>query len=78
MLDKEFQYFIDQQKELVKKYNGKFIVIIGHQVVGAFNTIAEAYDHASEKYEDGTYLIQECIPGEKAYTQNFNSRVIFA
>jgi len=35
MLEKEFQFFIDNQNELVEKYNGKFIVIIGDKVINA-------------------------------------------
>jgi hypothetical protein len=34
MLDKEFRYYLDNQSDLVKKYNGRFIVIIDNEVVG--------------------------------------------
>lgn len=78
MLEKEFQYFLDHQKELVKKYDNKFIVIIGEAVVGSYETEAEAFLKSSEKYELGTFLIQQCISGEEAYSQNFHSRVTFA
>lgn len=78
MLDKEFQYFLDNQKELVQKYNNKHIVIIGTEVVGAYDNEQEAFLESSTKYEIGTFLIQHCVAGEDAYTQIFHSRVSFA
>jgi hypothetical protein len=78
MLKKEFEYYLANQEELVKKYNGKHLVIKDEQVIGAYDDQAEAYDTASAKYEAGTFLIQLCTPGNEAYTQTFHSRVTFA
>lgn len=77
MLEKEFKYFLNNQKELVEKYNGKFIVIKDSSVIGSYDSNAEAYNETIKKGEElGTFLIQHCIPGEDAYTQTFHSRVI--
>lgn len=76
MLEKEFQYYIDNQDEIVKKYNGKYIVIKNNQVIGAYDTNIEAYDETTKTEELGTFLIQLCSPGNEAYTQTFHSRVI--
>jgi hypothetical protein len=76
-LDNEFKYFLDHQEELVKQYREKFLVIKDSQVKGAFNTEGEAYAFGSKNYELGTFLIQQCLPGENAYTQTYHSRVIF-
>jgi hypothetical protein len=78
MLDKEFQYYLDNQSELVKKYNGCFIVIIGDEVVGNYDSYEPALFASMGKYELDTFLIQECTEGEGAYTQTFHSRVVFA
>ena len=78
MLEKEFQYFIDNQNELLKKYNGRFIAIVGEQVVGDYDSFDQAIDETMKEHELGTFLIQECTEGEKAYTQTFHSRVVFA
>ncbi len=78
MLDKEFKYFVDHQEELVKKYNGRFIVIIGERVAGDFQTEADAYVEMIKTQKPGTFLIQQCIPGQAAYKQTFHSRVSFA
>ncbi|WP_412464451.1 DUF5678 domain-containing protein [Flavobacterium mekongense] len=77
MLDKEFKYYLENQEKLVKDYEGKFIVIIGEEVVGAFNTEQEAYFDSERKYKSGTFLVQFCEKGEGSYTQTFHSRVSF-
>ena len=77
MLDQEFKFYIDNQNELLKKYNGKFIAIVGDKVVGDFDTFEEAVDKTTLHYQPGTFLVQECTEGEDAYTQTFHSRVIF-
>ena len=77
MLEQEFTYFKEHQAELVKQYNGRFIVIKGQKVIGDFPSLTEAYEYANSKYELGTFLIQHCIPGESAYKQTFHSRVVF-
>jgi hypothetical protein len=78
MLDKEFQYYLDSQNELVKKYNGRFIVIIGKEVIGDYESYEQALFETMKQHELGTFLIQECTEGEEAYTQTFHSRVVFA
>lgn len=77
MLDKEFKYYKDHQGELVKKYEDKFIAIMGEEVVAVFDTELEAYMEMKKKYKVGTFLIQHCIPGKNSYTQTFHSRVAF-
>jgi hypothetical protein len=72
MLDKEFKYFIDHQDELVKKYNHRFIVIIGEKVVGNYDDYEQALFETIKQYQPGTFLIQECIAGEEAYTETFS------
>jgi len=77
-LKKEFEYYLEHQEELVKKYNGKFIVIKGGKVIGEYDSPLEAVEKASEKYELGTFLVQKCEPGSESYTQAYHSRVSFA
>jgi hypothetical protein len=77
MLKQEFQYYISHQEELVEKYNGKFLVIKGESIVGAYDSHSEAYQEATKEMEIGTFLIQHCLAGEDGYTQTFHSRAIF-
>lgn len=66
---------MDHQDELLKNYNGKHLVRIDEEVVGAYDSLEDAYFKSLEKYEEGTFLIQLCTPGEEAYTATFHSRV---
>ena len=78
MLKEELQYYIDHQQELVEKYEGKFIVIKEKKVIGVYDTLEDAYIEAQKEHELGTFLIQECLPGEDSYTQTYHSRVLFS
>lgn len=73
MLEKEFQYYLDHQDELVKKYNGKYIVIKGNDVINSYDTKEEAYFESKKSNDLGTFLIQLCSPGNMDYTQTFHS-----
>lgn len=79
MLDKEFKYYLDHQKELLKTYNGKYIVIVGNEVIGGFGSTLEAYTEVIKKHKAGTFLIQFCSPGKGSYTHTFHThRVSFS
>lgn len=78
MLHEEFTYFIEHQSELVKTYNGKYIVIKGQQVIGEYDTVWAAYIESQKEHPLGTFLIQKCEPGPEAYTVDFHSHAVFA
>jgi calcineurin-like phosphoesterase family protein len=75
MLSKEFHYYINNQNELLKKYNGRVLVIIGTQVVGDFDSYDDAYFDSLKKYEPGTFALQRCSEGDKDYTHKFYSPI---
>ena len=77
MLDKDFKYYLDHQKELLPLYNGKFVMIVKEKVVGAYNSMAEAYHQGKSKYGAGNFLVQLCTPGDNAYTITYHSRARF-
>ena len=76
-LRKEFDFYIKSQEKLLKKYQGKFLVIKDEAVQGSFSSQIEACRFGKDKFELGTFLIQLCTPGETDYTQTFHSRVSF-
>ena len=78
MLEKEFQFYLTNQERLVKDYNGKYIVIKGGDVLGAYESEELAFFEVSKTHEPGTFLIQLVKPGDEAYTQSYHSRVVFA
>lgn len=77
-LKREFEWYIENQAELVKKYNGKFIVVKDAKVLGAYDDQAVAVSETAKKHELGTFLVQKVEPGSGSYTQTFHSRVAFA
>jgi len=68
MFETELKYFIDHQDELVKKFNGQYLVLKGTEVVGHFETALNAFLDASKKFTAGTFMIQPCFAGPDAYT----------
>lgn len=78
MLEKEFEFYLKNQKKLLEKFLNNYLVIKDEKVVGNFTTKQEAYDFATSKFKLGEFLIQHCIPGNLGYTQTFHSQVIFS
>jgi hypothetical protein len=79
MLDTEFKYYLDNQDEILKSYNGKVVVIKNNSVVGAYESREQAYFESVKKYKLGTFLLQLCTPGDEAYTiKNFHPQISFA
>jgi hypothetical protein len=76
MLQKEFTYYLRHQSQLVKKFNGKFIVLKNEKVIGAYPSHSEAYNQTVKNEEPGTFLIQHCLAGSDSYSQTFHSQVI--
>ncbi len=75
MLDKEFTYYINHQSELLPLYENKYIIIVGENVVGAYDTAADALYNGDKKYQPGHYLIQLCTKGNGAYSVRPYSRI---
>jgi hypothetical protein len=76
-LENEFKFYLENQSELVKKYNGKYIVIKNSEIIGVFDSEIDAVQKTSEHHELGTFLVQKCEPGKESYTQTYHSRVFF-
>ncbi|HYF83471.1 MAG TPA: DUF5678 domain-containing protein [Clostridia bacterium] len=76
-LEKEFQYYIKNLDELIKKYEDKYIVIKNGQVLNAYETIDDAIIETKKTEELGTFLVQKCQANEESYTQSYHSRVHF-
>jgi hypothetical protein len=68
MFERELNFFIENQADLVARYNGKVLVLHEGAVVDAYSTPLEAYLEAKKRFELGTFMIQRCVPGPEAYT----------
>ena len=76
-LEREFQFYLDHQDELVKEYDGAFIVIKGGKVLGTYENDVAAVTETQKSHELGTFLVQRVSAGSGDYSQTFHSRVVF-
>ena len=76
-LEKEFEYYLKNQEQFVKQYNGRVLVIKDCAVIGVYDSDQEAIEETTKEHELGTFLVQLCEPGADSVTQTFNSRVVF-
>lgn len=74
-LQKEFEYYLENQDEIVDQYDGKYIVIKDCSVIGSYDDEITAINETKKSHEIGTFLVQKVEQGEGAYTQTFHSRV---
>lgn len=73
MFDLEFDFYVSHQQELVKKYDGKILVIIGNELVGVYDQPLVALRETEKKHEIGTFMIQPCSKGPESYTVTISS-----
>lgn len=64
----DFMWFIEHHDELVQKHNGKVLAIRNREILGAYDTEAEALAVTRKTYPLGEFIIQLCTPGSEAYT----------
>lgn len=77
-LEKEFQFYLDHQDDMVAKYDAKFVVIKDDVVLGAYDYELTAVTKTQKSHEIGTFLVQKVSKGTSAYTQSFHSRAVFS
>ena len=78
MIEALFNYYLEHQEELVKEYDGKYLIITSEGVVSAYDSLNEGYEVALKTYGKGNFMLQLCSEGEKDYSQRFyTSRVVF-
>lgn len=75
-VDKNYVWFKENLKELLKKYKNKYIVISNQEVIFSCTTMEEAVNFASE-LDMGNFIIQECSKEEEKNIQVFHTRAIF-
>ena len=56
-LEKEFEYYQEHMTEIREKYLGKRVVIVGSQIIAAYDGIEEAYTETVKTYKPGTFMI---------------------
>ncbi len=77
-LQREFEFYLSHQDELVEKYDGKYIVIKDGVVIGDYDDDLTAVTATQKLHELGTFLVQKVSEGDAEYSQIFHSRVGFS
>lgn len=73
MRDDDFKWFIENYDALFQKYGHKYIAIKDKTVLGVYDNIVTAIDTTAEKYELGTFIVQECTGDSSAYTTSITT-----
>lgn len=76
MLHDEFEFFIQNQERLVRRYDGQFIVIKNQEVIGSYPSEWKAYTETVKAHALGTFLIQKCEPGPSAYMVHLHPQIV--
>jgi len=75
-LEREFEFYLERQEELVSRYRGKFVVIRDCKVIGAYDDEIDAIEATAQRFPLGSFLVKKCEPGAESYTQVFHSAVV--
>ncbi|HVA64892.1 MAG TPA: hypothetical protein VNF74_14295 [Terriglobales bacterium] len=58
-LDREIRYLNAHREELAQRYGGRYLVIHGEEVSGAYETIQQALEAASVSFGTASVLIRQ-------------------
>jgi hypothetical protein len=67
-LKKNLDWYIANQRELSAKHNGKVLLIVDQKLIGAFDSMNDAYTAALKTYTLGSFTLQPCSPDPDSYT----------
>jgi len=76
VLKKEYDFFLKIRESLLPGKENKFVVIVGEDVVGVYDTVSQALKDASQKYAAGSFLIQKVLKNADDLVQKFSSMVV--
>jgi hypothetical protein len=67
-LKKDLDWYIENQRALSEKHNGKILLIVNQTLIDVFDSMEVAYAAAIKKYALGTFTLQPCSPDADSYT----------
>ena len=67
LLDREYEFYKKNKESLLPKYENKFIAIVGHEVVAAYDNEIEAVETTMKKHKLGTFLVQKVTKKDEVY-----------
>lgn len=59
LLNRQSNFFLLNEKMLVEKYKGQFVVIHNEKVADSFGSERDAYTYGVQHFQMGTFLIRE-------------------
>ena len=66
-LDREFEFYRANKESLLSKYENKFIVIVGHEIIGVFDNEMEAINHTRKIHQLGTFFVQHVVKNDEVH-----------
>ena len=75
MLQEEFNFYLEHQGALAKKYGDTVIVIKDKTVIGVYNSEEEAIKETTRTHELGSFLVQKCSADPSSVLHTYRSRV---
>ena len=66
IIDKEYKWFVDNNKKLYDKYGDVYVAIKNGKVIGKFKTFAEGVTKTQKKEKIGTFIVQRLSPDGSA------------
>lgn len=71
-LQEHYDFYVNNEKELVKKYAGMYIVVSDSMEVYAFEDEDLAYDFGVKNCGIGHFLLHRCVEGSLDTVQTVN------
>ena len=58
-LQREFEYYIEHQKEWAQQHEGRFVVVAGQELLGFYDDEVEALQETVKTHEAGTFIVHK-------------------
>lgn len=70
MFEKESEYYYAHKKELLQRYEGRWLVIVGSSIEGDFQTPEGGFYYGLAKFGEGNFMLKECVENDCIIIRN--------
>jgi len=78
VLEREFQYFVDNQTDLFKQFPYQYLAIKDQKVIGVYDSKIDAYLETEKEHKLDSFLIQFCSLSQETFTPYFVTNSMIA
>lgn len=71
-LQRQYDYYVNHESELVKKYEGQYLVISDTFIVQSFSDEMTAYTFGVKNFGAGHFLLHKCEKGSLDVVETVN------